>query len=588
MSSLEQPAFDVGYLHDHSRLSRFRAEDTADSTFTSNGRTPVLSLDGSWHFSPDPLDSGLRGEWYLEHEEDNLVVGPPDVDFASWDTVSVPGCWNTQRQELFYYEGSAWYMRDFELAHPQANDQLFLHFDGVGGETLVFVNQSFAGYSSSPSLPFAFDISSLIKSGENRIVVWVSNRRRSDAVPGEFFDWFNYGGIFRSVSIYSVPQKRIAEYWVGLDQSDSPALEATLTPATPGEVICTIGGHRQILQADSNGRIKGNLDFRPELWDTDRPVLYPLRISFGSDSIEDKIGFRSLKVEGCTLFLNGKPLYLKGVAVHEETEADGRSLTDEDRMTMLRDARTMGANTLRLAHYPHHTKTAQLADEIGILLWEEIPVYWHLDFSNPDTVRQAGQQLKTLIKRDRNRASVALWSIGNENPDSDDRLQFMCRLAQTARELDPTRPITAACLVNVGEYRIEDRLADTVDLVGVNEYYGWYYHGQEHVDRLVKSRPDKPIIISEFGAGAVFLHGSRPAPKWSEEYQADLYAEQFAALRNLPNLAGTFPWLLYDFRSPRRLNKYQKGINRKGLITIDRRHRKLGYFQVQKEYGSGG
>ena len=145
--------------------------------------------------------------------------------------------------------------------------------------------------------------------------------------------------------------------------------------------------------------------------------------------------------------------------MHEDDAKLGKVITEDDLRRRYAHAKEMGCNFVRLAHYPHHERAVELADEVGLLVWAEIPVYWAIDFANPATERDAQNQLVELIRRDRNRASVAIWSVGNENADTDARLAFMKGLAETARAEDPTRLVAAACLVNHAKLKIEDRLA---------------------------------------------------------------------------------------------------------------------------------
>jgi beta-glucuronidase len=240
---------------------------------------------------------------------------------------------------------------------------------------------------------------------------------------------------------------------------------------------------------------------------------------------------------------------------------------------------------MRLAHYPHSRRTPQIADELGIMLWEEIPVYWSIDFDNPATAADAQNQLRELIERDWNRASVVIWSVGNENPDTDERLTFMRNLADTARTLDGTRPVSAACLVNHVDNRIEDRLADSLDIIGLNEYFGWYDPDYEKLPALFhNSSPKKPVFITEFGGGALAGHRGTVDEYFTEDRQRSIYERQIDAFRSIPYLSGVSPWVLFDFRSPRRTNAFQRGYNRKGLLGEDKSSRKAAFFVLQSFY----
>jgi beta-glucuronidase len=245
----------------------------------------------------------------------------------------------------------------------------------------------------------------------------------------------------------------------------------------------------------------------------------------------------------------------------------------------------MNASYLRLAHYPHDRRFAQIADEEGMLLWEEVPVYWAVAFDNLETFADAENQLGELIRRDRNRASVIIWSVGNENADTDSRLSFMSRLAQKAKTEDGTRLVSAACLVNHEKLLIEDRLGSFLDVIGINEYYGWYDPDFEKLPKLLaNSSPEKPVLICEFGGDARLGQRGSKDDFWTEDNQKWIYKRQVEVIRKCPYIAGISPWILYDFRCPRRLNRYQEGFNRKGLIDAGRKERKAAFYIMRDFY----
>jgi beta-glucuronidase len=461
------------------------------------------------------------------------------------------------------------------------------------------------GLHDGASTPFNAEVTGLLER-ENRLVVSADARRLPTRVPMENTDWFNYGGLYRDVFLVRIPSAFIQDFFVRLVPDGTfSTIQAEVTVEGPegGLAVfeCPDLGIRQE-GAVENGKASFTVQARPELWSPESPKLYPVTFSIDGDRVTDRIGFREIKTKGTEIFLNGKKIFLKGVSVHEDHVDLGKTTNEEIIRATIRDLKAMNGNYLRLAHYPHDSRFARIADEEGVLLWEEIPVYWaiafdlpaaqnaaplpgkHTDFSRPATYRDAENQLSELILRDRNRASVIVWSVGNENADTDARLAFMSSLVQRARELDGTRLISAACLINHETLRIEDRLAEHLDLFGINEYYGWYDPDFSKLPRLLaNSRPGKPVVICEFGGGArAGQHGSAD-DLFTEEYQERLYQRQVATFKQCPYIAGTSPWILYDFRCPRRLNRYQEGFNRKGLIASDRVTRKLA-FSVMRDY----
>lgn len=273
------------------------------------------------------------------------------------------------------------------------------------------------------------------------------------------------------------------------------------------------------------------------------------------------------------------------MSLHEEQHLRGRTLSEQEMRDTFTEIKNLGCNYMRLAHYPHHPLMAKIADEVGILLWEEIPVYWALEFRNPDTFQCAQNQLIELMLRDQNRASVVIWGIGNENPDSNERLQFMKNLAATVRDHDPSRLVAAACLVNIDTCTIQDRLREFIDIIGINEYYGWYYRDFNVLEKICKqSDIGKPVFVSETGAGALPGHHGTNDDLFTEEYQAFVYTKQFEILFDTSYIRGISPWILYDFRTMVRLNRYQRGYNRKGIINADRNYKKQAYYVVQQHY----
>jgi beta-glucuronidase len=334
-----------------------------------------------------------------------------------------------------------------------------------------------------------------------------------------------------------------------------------------------------------NGYGQASVDIQPRLWSLEDPYLYEVGFECGEDVLHEKIGFRHIEVRGTQLVLNGQVLFLRGICVHEDDVVMGKVSTEADVRRRLADAKEMGCNFLRLSHYPHHEHVAQLADEVGLLLWEEIPVYWAIDFDNPKTLADARNQLQELILRDINRASVIFWGVGNENADSDARLAFMSELAQTAKQLDSTRLISAACLINREEFCIQDRLTAHLDVIGLNEYFGWYEPGFSGLQKLLaNSKPDKPVLITETGADALAGHRGLQTALFTEDCQAFILGEQVRLNASFDYVCGIAPWLLYDFLSERRQTIFNKGFNRKGVIAQDKKTRKLGFYALKEAY----
>ncbi len=555
-------------------------------------RRPHTRLDGPWHFTLDLFDEGLRQKWYADTPlPAPQWPRPRDYDAGQGQTVDLPACWTAQRAEWSYFEGAAWYTRTLAYVPDPARPRTLLCIGAANYQARVFVNGIFVGTHLGGSTPFCVELTQHLVPGDNRLQIQVDNRRERHRVPMKHFDWFNHGGIYREIALLHLPGVFIRDASVQLlpDGSFSRlAVDVTLSDPVDREVTLDIPalGITHVLQVRA-GHGRAVLQARPRLWSPADPHRYEVEFRLGEDVLRDQVGLREVRADGQRILLNGEPLYLKGICVHEDDLRLGKVSTEQDVRRRFADARQLGCNFLRLSHYPHHAHVARIADELGFLLWEEVPVYWAIAFDNPATLADARNQLQELVRRDRNRASVILWGVGNENEDSDARLAFMRELAQTARALDPTRLVGAACLINRQKFCIEDRLTEHIDVIGINEYFGWYEPDFSGLDRLLHaSAPDKPVIISETGADALAGHHGRSDEFFTEECQAHVFEQQIRRLARAPYICGMTPWLLYDFRSERRQTVFNQGFNRKGLIAEDKTTRKQA-FEVLRAFYAG-
>ena len=408
----------------------------------------------------------------------------------------------------------------------------------------------------------------------------MNNTRVPAAIPATNTDWWNYGGLTRGVRLVEAPAVFIRGARVQCARSDPRqiagfvSLDGARGP-TPVTIEIPELRVRATVRTDAAGRATFAFPARPTLWSPEAPKLYDVTIAAGGTSVHDLIGFRTIETVGTEIRLNGHSIFLRGISLHEEALGrGGRATSRADAEALLGLAKELGCNFVRLAHYPHNGEMTRAADRLGLLVWSEIPVYWTIAWDNPDTLESARQQLAEEIARDGNRASVILWSVGNETPVTEARTRFLRTLVADARAADPTRLLTAALEhhpAGARAERIDNPLGADLDVLGLNEYVGWYDGLPEKCDTLAWSAAyDKPIVVSEFGADAkAGLHGDA-LTRFSEEYQADLYRRQLAMLRRVPAIRGMSPWILVDFRSPRRpLPGVQDGWNRKGLVAND-------------------
>ena len=562
-------------------------------------RNPI-SLNGSWHYIVDVQEEG-----YYDYRMNPTRSGffrnakprrPEDLieyDFDKAPTMQVPGDWNTQDPRLFFYEGTVWFEREFEW-HPDLDrSRTILYFGAVNYDAYVYVNGSLAGHHVGGFTPFNFDVTDLMRDGYNFVVVKVDNKRHAEDVPTQIFDWWNYGGITRDVLLIDVEPVYIENYNLQLVSLEGRRLgfSVKLNSETAGRQVTLSIPELKIkktVTTDAKGTATIYMKAKPQLWSPETPKLYDVVIEQGYEVIRDEVGFRKIETRGKQLLLNGKPIFLRGVSIHEEKAfGGGRANSTEDAHTLLSWAKELGCNYVRLAHYPHNEYAVREAERMGILVWSEIPVYWTIAWSNPDTYANAERQLTDMIKRDQNRANIIIWSIANETPHSSERDAFLSRLAKHARSLDSTRLISMAMEVtSASNYRnrLQDNMSEYVDVVSFNQYVGWYRDVNDASKMTWEIPYDKPVIISEFGGGAKYgLHGEKNQ-RWTEEFQENLYRENLAMLDKIEGLAGTSPWILKDFRSPRRvLNGIQDYYNRKGLLS-DRGEKKKAFYVLQEWY----
>ena len=556
-----------------------------------------ISMDGVWQIIIDPLENGYYNHRYQPKEngyfENKKMESPSDLIEYDFDTglqISVPGDWNTQIEKLYYYEGTVWYKKSFDYKEKEGQ-KTFLYFEAANYEAIVYLNGEKLGSHVGGYTPFQFDVTGKLKPEGNYLILKVDNKRKREAIPTINTDWWNYGGITRSVWLIETPENYIKDYFVQLKKSSTNTIEgwALLNENTSEkEVVIQIPElNKKVTASVVNGKASFSFQAKPILWSPDNPKLYDVILTLNNDRITDKIGFRTIETDGQKILLNGKHIFLRGISIHEEAPfgENGRVTTKEECQTLLNWAKELGCNFIRLAHYPHSEAMVREAEKMGILIWSEIPVYWTVLFDNPDTYANAENQLKEMISRDKNRAAVILWSVANETPEGESRIHFLSALMAKARSLDGTRLMTAALDTQRGEGNtrvIQDELGEFVDVIGINSYCGWYGGKPESCAKWEWANDyNKPLIFSELGGGGLQgLHG-KSNERWTEEYQDAVYKYNIEMLKKIENLAGLSPWILMDFRSPRRnLKRIQNDYNRKGLIS-NKGIRKKVFFTLQ-------
>jgi beta-glucuronidase len=572
-------------------------------------RRTVTSLNGDWHYLVDQppakglyTDSGkVRDNGYALNTHPNISSGPhnDEYDFATAPTLKVPGDWNTQDPTLFRFEGVVWYQRDFNFS-PQADMRTFLHIGAANYTSHVWVNRKRICDHEGGFTPFDCEVTAALHAGSNFVVIAVDSTRHIDDIPSVSYDWFNYGGLTRDVSLVTLPQQFIDDYDIHLahgasfSAADSNRITGYVhvegaAAGTPVTLKIPEAGVSATAATDASGRAA--FDVRATgltLWSPRNPRLYSVSLASGADQLTDSLGFRDIRVEGTRILLNGQPVFLQGANAHAEAPIrGGRVDNDLDVSRIFGYLKDMNANFVRLCHYPHDERMERMADKSGIMVWSEIPLWQRISFDKPEVYAKATYMLNEMIRRDRNKASVILWSVSNETPNNPTRTKFLTDLANEARRLDPTRPITSALIGPRfdGDQAVQDDpLANALDVVGQNEYIGWYVGKPEDADTMHWTLPQKPIIMSEFGSEAKQGNHGGPNDRWTEDQQANVIRHQFVMFNHIPQLRGMTVWVLMDFRSPgRNIPNLQDGYNRKGVISEDGR-KKAAFSLFQKAY----
>ena len=564
------------------------------------GRQHTTSLNGKWRYIVDVQERGFydyrmnETRWgFFQDAHQQAKSDLVEYNFDTSEQMNVPGDWNTQDDRLFFYEGTVWFRRTFDY-QPQAGKRVVLYFGAVNYESYVYVNGRKMGHHVGGFTPFNFDITAALKEGTNNVIVKVDNKRDRDQIPTNIYDWWNYGGITRDVLLAEVDETYVEDYSLQLDKSNWKHLTGwvKLNKAVAGQTVTVSIPELKVSEqvvTDAEGRAALSIKAKPELWSPENPKLYAVTVTRDDEVITDEIGFRCIETQGKQIILNGKPIFLRGVSIHEEAPfKQGRTSNVAQSQTLLSWAKELGCNYVRLAHYPHNELEVREAEKMGIMVWSEIPVYWTISWQNEDTYANAQRQLHDMIYRDKNRANVIIWSIANETPHSEPRDKFLSSLAQYARTQDDTRLISMAMEVtSASNYhnRLSDNMNAYVDVVSFNQYVGWYRDWKDAAKMTWEVPYEKPVIVSEFGGGALYGYHADKETRFSEEFQENLYIENLKMLDKIDGLSGLSPWILVDFRSPARyLPDVQDYFNRKGLISAETGQKKLAFYVMQQYY----
>jgi beta-glucuronidase len=582
-----------------------------------NGPSGRYLLGGTWLSRVDTRGVGLAQRWQAS------------TSSAGWSPVTVPNAWNLNDHSSQSFVGSvAWYRKDFKLPSDAVGLSWIVRFESVNYRSRVWLNGHPLGSHSGAYLPFELRLpaSYLDRDGINHLVVRVDNRRRPTDFPPSGLStngvptggWWNYGGLLREVYLREVDRVdfntvRVLPSLPCATCAAKVRLRVTMRGYGPGPQRLHVSGTFGDRAVDLGTAIVAPGAFAtftktltipdPRLWTPQSPNLYDLRLTARVGDREAEVqsyfsrtGIRSIKVVGGRLTLNGRPLSFRGVGLQEDSLLKGSALSNRDRAKLIDETKRLGATLIR-SHYPLHPQLEELADENGIMLWSEIPVYSiKTQYLKSKTVRTlAANELRENILDNGNHPSIVVWSIGNELSSRPGTVQsyYISRAVRAAHELDPTRPVglAVAAYPTVG---CRPQYAP-LDVIGFNDYFGWYPGPNGsiadrtllsgYLDSIRKCYPGKALAITETGAEA-----NRHGPveeKGTYEFQSDYAAYQMKVFASKPWLSGAVWWTLQDFRvrpgwdggNPRP----DPPIFNKGLIDMDG-HAKPAFGTLQRIY----
>ena len=543
------------------------------------------SLDGAWRFSTDKNLVGEDEKWYL---------GIP-----SYETVEVPSVWN-EYSGLLEYEGVCWYEREFFFE----GGTLRLEFGAVMTYARVWLDGEYLGDHYGGFTQFDFKVTDLAP-GTHRVSVRVDNRFDSHSIPQTKVDWYHYGGIIRGVTAEKLSGvsilsckfcyelfpgsalcSPILEIYGAEDTTDTVHFIFDIMEFTNQKVSIRKGETKSIL-------LPHFLLPSPELWSPDSPKLYNICVKSATDDLRDRVGFRKVEVCPEGVLINGVLTELRGVNRHDEYPTFGFAFPDSRIKHDIELIEDLGCNTVRGSHYPNSHKFIDYLDERGLAFWSEIPI-WGCGFSadalGDELVLERGLQMhREMAKYYYNHPSIIIWGMHNEIPsDSQNAYAMSKKYYECLKDQGGNRLVTYA-----SHMPMTDICFEFCDIICLNMYFGWYSGGMEAWDKFItdfaKRRDSlgfahKPIIFSEFGAGALYGFHDAECPRWSEEYQAKLLTHCLTLFRNRPEVVGSYVWQFCDIRTSADMGYTRaRGFNNKGIMNEWRRP-KASYYAVKDCY----
>jgi beta-glucuronidase len=554
----------------------YPAATPSQGALTRDGWTDRYLLDGEWLYRPDPTNAGVAAMFWKD-----------TASTAGWSPVTVPNSDNAGNDSTASFYGSVgWYRKDFIVPKGPAGEQWVVRFESVNYDAEVWLNGHRVGTHVGAFLPFEFNLTGLHKHGVNRLVVRVDNELGPADLPAGPFGttgtpavggWWNYGGILGDVYLRPVQEANLEQVIVRPELPcptcaatiDEQALVHNVEP-TPQRVRLrgSFGGVPVDFGTATiapGGTWTAHADVRfahPRLWAPGSPTLYRASLTLSGSSGQQLAGYvtysgiRSIKVVGGILELNGRPLHLRGVGLQEQNVNTGGALTPAQIEQLIDWVREVGADLIRV-QYPADPLLEELADRYGILIWSEIPVYQVIpaELAKPSVVALAHTMLEDNILDNENHPSILLWSVGNElaTPADPSETAYIAGAAKLAHQLDPTRPVGLAV---EGWPGVACQAAYApLDVIGLNEYFGWYDENDgatmdrvdlsPYLDFFHACYPHQSVFVSEFG-----FEASQDGPveqQGTYAFQSNSIAYHLSVFGEKPWLGGAVYWALQDF-----------------------------------------
>lgn len=562
----------------------------------------VIDLNGIWNFKLDS-GNGFQENWQNAKLTDTMSMAVP----SSFNDIGV-------NAKIRDHVGWVWYEREFTVPAKLRSERVVLRFGSATHLAKVYVNGELVVKHKGGFLPFEAELNKFLQKGKNRLTVAVNNIVDYSTLPvgtvvekdipgvGKVirnqpnFDFFNYAGLHRPVKIYTTPTTYVKDVTIvtEIDGQVHYSIEVADTAQVKVKAIDESG----VVVGEGEG-VAGSINIpNVKLWEPLNAYLYTLQVELEKegetiDFYEQPFGVRTVAVKEGKFLINNKPFYFKGFGKHEDTPIHGRGFDEASNVMDFNLMKWMGANSFRTAHYPYSEEIMRLADREGFVIIDEVPaVGMHLNMlvvflggTKRDTWKELKtfehhqQVIKELINRDKNHPSVVMWNIANEAATEEEgAYEYFKPLVELAKEIDPQkRPVTIVTEIQSSPKK--DQIAELVDILAFNRYYGWYVDGGDLVTAKEKLRaefnewlkrcPDKPFMMTEYGADTVAgLHDVEPV-MFTEEYQVEFYRANHEVFDEFDHFVGEQVWNFADFATGQGTFRVQG--NKKGIFTRERK-----------------